>query len=217
MPHTRVAALLEKARRDPQSLTIEEYEQLVKLRMLRNKTQDTRYASRGRKPKAAGPSDPDPDARYLFDREEIAQIVGASVRTVNRLVQRGEIARPVGQGHNTRWDIRDVVLRLQERIVEATRATLASQEERYRAAKASLAELELDRETSRVVDIDQVQRKLAPAVVNCRTAILAMPDRLALLVPPDLRDEMTEEARSLCAGVLRDCESAFRDLAQEAP
>jgi len=217
-----VEQLLQRAKTSPASLTVSDYAELARLQSAQAAIARAAPARQPGQPASPrqpgqsgppGPSVPDPDAAFFFSRDQVAALFDVTTRTVNRLVAHGEIPKPLhAPGLRSRWDARQIVRHLLARLDARDRSTLSSQDERYRAAKADLAEMERDRALGKLVEIDAVVRALAPAIVACRTGLLTLPDRLALLAPPDLRPDLSAEARSAVALLLRDLQDAFANL-----
>ena len=125
VPDLSIQQLLQKAKSAPRKLTVDEYEQVTRLKRLQG----------------GGP----PEERFRFSREDLAEIYGVSPRTISRWVASGNLPKPEGPPSKRYWQIAGVVRHMQRRIDEKEiRRQMSTSAERYRAAKASIAELDLE-------------------------------------------------------------------------
>ena len=147
------------------------------------------------------------EARFLFSRIDLAGLFDIHPETISRMTQRGDLP-PVD--YKGRYDLRKVLHHLYTKLKGRGEASQGTYDARLKKAKAEHMELALARARRDVVPVDEVIRALAPAIVVCRSGILGLPERLAMLVPTEQRNPVQREARSICDKLLREFDDAFR-------
>jgi hypothetical protein len=154
----------------------------------------------------AKPASVDPEIDGL-KQEEVARRAGCAQSTVSRAVARGDIV-PLTNGRLPESAI-DILRKLRKEDEKASAETaelerrLLAAETGEREAKQKLRELELQRESGKYVELDEVQKSGADVAQRILAVLRAMPQRIALEVeaaltaPPGRRAAAIEKIIAL--------------------
>lgn len=117
-------------------------------------------------------------------------------------------------GKNGRWDIREIVKARHERLMARRGGETIEDKEvarRTRLAEMGQAEaderiktLKADREAGRLLPAEDVQRQIVEWCVRIRTPLSALPDRMASIVPGEMKATIKKLAASQVQQVLKE-------------
>ena len=115
------------------------------------------------------------NGKQLLSQRAFAKLVGCSQPYISKLVRQGRIPRHAGgideaEGRRALAQVADVT---------ATPTSFAEAQRRWRLATAQLRELELRQKEGGLVYAADVRREVERTFMNVRTALLALPVKLA--------------------------------------
>lgn len=119
----------------------------------------------------------------LLTRVELAKHFDISIDRVQQYVSLGLPVHTKGkQGKAALYDLEACEQWVQENFRQEESGTLADAKLRKLTAEAALAEIELERERGRLVEIDEVARQVTAMLTNVRAKLLALPTKTSGLV-----------------------------------
>jgi len=189
-----IRQLLARVNNDLQSLTVSELQSVERYKKLREEILAHIRAS-------TGPA----DDRYTYRRSEIARIFRITERTVTRWSKQGKLP----QSHSGKWDIREVIHVLQQRLEEELHHTGQTPEERKDLARAQILELDLAERTKELVSREAVARMIGPALAAIRSTILSIPDHILQYIPTDQRADARRGLQEAALAILAELKEAF--------
>lgn len=151
-----------------------------------------------------------------LSQEEMARRVGCAQSTITRAIRRGDIetlsnGRVPESAVDKLRELRAADERVSSETDELERRLLAA-ETGEREAKQKLRELELQRESGRYVELEQVQRSGADAAQRILAVLRAMPQRIAREVDAALMAPADRRAAAVEKIVAREVERAVTEL-----
>lgn len=148
-----------------------------------------------------------PPQDLIVSRARLAQIMGVSVRTVNRLSKQHKLPSPVATG---KWDIGEVVRFLIQRIADAEAISGdQSADDRYKNARAEKMELGVAKEKEVLILRDKVLRDLGPRFGAFRSLVMGLPSRVVQYVPEEHRGDVRQEVMEMLEDALREIASSM--------
>ncbi len=118
----------------------------------------------------------------LMNKQEIIEALDVSISSLNNYIQMGmPVAERGKQGKPSLYDLEDCRAWLNENI-KAGSEDMSAAKLRKLQAEASLAELELQRERSELVEIEEVAEQVADAFSRVRSKLLTIPTKTSGLV-----------------------------------
>ena len=149
---------------------------------------------------ARAPEEPTPEQPVVTSGLAVARHFHVASRTVERWIAEG--CPRTKEGH---YDLRAIEKWVMERrgSAEGRDAKEGHWVTRWKAAKARLAELDYAHRRGELIERDAVERIWSREVVSLRNSLLTLPDRMAILLPAEMRVTLRNEMRKFIDGVLR--------------
>lgn len=114
----------------------------------------------------------------LLTRVELAKHFDISIDRVQQYVSLGLPVHTKGkQGKAALYDLQACEQWVQENFRQEETGTLQEAKLRKLTAEAALAEIELERERGRLVEIDEVAKQVTAMLTNVRAKLLALPTK----------------------------------------
>lgn len=170
-----IAATLKRAGGIIQNLTVEELKSVKRYQALQQQIKDEVKSSLG--------------DRYLYRRDEVAELFDVTTRTLSRWIARGEFPR----SDNGKWDIREIVRLFQKRIEAKPSDGAATPEDRLRMVKIQREQVRLEVLSGQLVYRDAVVRAAGPRLVEYQSLIRAFVEQAAAMMPAELRAQTRAE------------------------
>jgi len=147
--------------------------------------------------------------RHALTRAEVCELLGCVERTLYRRVHAGDFPKHRG---DSKWNLADIFAHFRQRIDRLEKSKTRSLEEQLKGVKLELHQLRLARERADLVEADDVARAWSQHMTDARTLLLTIPERLALLLPPDGRAEFRRAAGRMMDDVLRALQSGDTEI-----
>lgn len=150
-------------------------------------------------------------ASKMISSQEVADIIGKSLRTVQDLGKKG-ILSCEKKGNRSMYDLYTVIREYCEYVAQLNKKDFASMEEakayediRIKRAKAEIAELELKELKGSLHAAEDVESMTTDLVLVIRSSFLALPGRIAAeLAEMDDASEISERLKKEIYDILRD-------------
>ena len=106
-------------------------------------------------------------------------------------------------GSDAGWPLDAIVRWRFDRLANNDLATVRKQQEiELNAIAIDSKRLELEREKGELVELADVERFCATALIECRVQIMSIPEAIATSAPPELRNHARAEADRTCRAAL---------------
>jgi len=138
-------------------------------------------------------------APVVFTSEFLATVMGVGERRLSTLVRDGVLPKTIGRG---KYDAASVIQSMWARIQQQAKGG-TDEVRRLRAAKAGIAELDLDERKGELISADDAERCQRRLVTEARQLLLALPPSLARQVPKEYSGHIEEQAQIQMRAALR--------------
>ena len=131
---------------------------------------------------------------------EVAAFFGLSIQTVKQW----RMESPAMPGSEGNWPLNEIV---RWRHAKLARSDVAEAQKKVNLERSEVAlqaeRMEFEKDRGQLVEIGEVERWAATAMVEFREVLLSIPDRIAGAAPPDLRNKARKETERVCDDLLK--------------